>query len=344
MDPYAFLTVRAFLKYTREQLEYENTMQASLTTHDSDAKNFTRYMRTSPATHSLFRLFPSVGGVCTIGGQCLLVNGKSCAEPVVLGQQEVEVCQCHIPSSDHLATDRFTVINILESKMSVTSAMRYAPQMESEVLKKLQAQGHTTAKVDIMMIATQGWLTRHSAIVVSNIIEETGRLWRGNMMIVHRTDNDVHQKREGKETPGELMRQFISDFLEPMTTRWGIHQYCMLPHIQDTHVDQVVTLAGGSKFPRAFAAQFGVEMAKHRAAVAMLPVSQDDEPPPSQCPQQPLLDQMNLRLICNDVLENSNFPVVNAANRSTTHGSHMTWNQKKPTARLLSSSPTPQSL
>ena len=126
------------------------------------------------------------------------------------------------------------------------------------------------------------------------------------MIIVHRTDNDVHQKREGKETAGALMSHFIDDFLEPMTERWGIHKYRMLPEIQDTHVDQVVTLAGGSKFPRVFAAEFAAEMAKHMAArAAAAVVSQDNEPPPSHCPLQPLLLQMNLQLICDGVSENS---------------------------------------
>ena len=125
-------------------------------------------------------------------------------------------------------------------------------------------------------------------------------------MIVHRTDNDVHQKREGKETAGALMSHFIDDFLEPMTERWGIHKYRMLPEIQDTHVDQVVTLAGGSKFPEVFAAEFAVEMAKHMPAMAAAAaVSQDNEPPPSHCLLQPLLLQMNLQLICDGVSENS---------------------------------------
>ena len=151
-------------------------MEASQRTESNDAKNLSRYMRNSPATYSLFRLYPSVGGVVTVGGQCLLVNGKLCAEPVVLGQQELEVCQSPIPSFDCPPRNRFAVIVIMESKMGVTSTMRYAPQMDSEALKKLQAQGRTTAKVDIMMLATQGWCTRHCAIVLSYIIEAAVRL------------------------------------------------------------------------------------------------------------------------------------------------------------------------
>ena len=176
VDPYASITVRAFLKYTRDQLQHENVMEASESRRSSDAKNLSQYMRTSAATYSLFRLYPTVGDVVTVGGPCLLVNGKPCAEPLVLGQQELEVCQSRIPSIDTSPTNRFAVIVIMEPKMSVTSTMRYAPQMDSEALKKLQAQGRTTAKVDIMMLATQGWCTRHCAIVLSYIIEAAVRL------------------------------------------------------------------------------------------------------------------------------------------------------------------------
>ena len=155
VDPYACVTVRAFLKYTRDQLQHENVMEASQSKESSDARNLSQYMRNSPATYSLFRLYPTVWGVVTVGVPCLLV--KPCTESVVLGQQELEVCQSRIPSIDTSPTNRFAVIVIMESKMGVTSTMRYAPQMESEVLKKLQARGYTTAKVDIMMIVTQGW-------------------------------------------------------------------------------------------------------------------------------------------------------------------------------------------
>ena len=101
------------------------------------------------------------------------------------------------------------------------------------------------------------------------------------------------------------LSHFIDDFLEPMTEHWGIHKYRMLPEIQDTHVDQLITLAGGSKFPEVFASQFAHEMAKHRRAAL---VSQPNEPPPSQCPLQPVLNQLNLQLVCDDVVENSTAP------------------------------------
>ena len=282
VDPYASITVRAFLKYTRDQLQHENVMEASQSRRSSDAKNLSQYMRTSAATYSLFRLYPTVGDVVTVGGPCLLVNGKPCAEPLVLGQQELEVCQSRIPSIDTSPTNRFAVIVIMEPKMSVTSTMRYAPQIEIEVLKRLKAQGHKISKVDVMMIATEGWCTRHFAVVASTIIAEVIRLWLGHVTIVHRTDNDVHQNSDWVETAGASLSQFIDDFLEPMTERWGIHKYRMLPDIQDTHVDQIITLAGGSRFPEVFAAQFAREMAKHSGALAASAlVSQPNELPPS---------------------------------------------------------------
>ena len=157
VDPHASVTVRGFFKYTRDQLQREKLMEASQCTDSDDARNLSQYIRNSPATYGLFHMHPTVGGVVTVGGLCLLLNGTPCAEAVVLGQQKLEVCQSPIPSIDAPSTRRFAVIVIVESKNCVTEAMRYAPQMESEVLKKLQARGYTTAKVDIMMIVTQGW-------------------------------------------------------------------------------------------------------------------------------------------------------------------------------------------
>ena len=47
-------------------------------------------------------------------------------------------------------------------------------------------------------------------------------------------------------------------------------------------------------------------MAKHSGALAASAlVSQPNELPPSQCPLQPVLDQLNLQLVCDDVVESS---------------------------------------
>ena len=91
---------------------------------------------------------------------------------------------------------------MVESKCTLKHFMMYFHDMEREASAEVKAQGITG--VDIMMITTEGHCTRQFGVVVSKIVNLAAKLWKGKVVIVHRTDTGVGEQPGSPLVRGQL--------------------------------------------------------------------------------------------------------------------------------------------